>query len=87
MGYICLKTTFPHLKLYLQIYLTLLLTDLRFGKCHEEYGKFSPEHFKVSKLSLKSTEELSVMKMKNDANFEEELTCHFKVDMQKFDKV
>ena len=71
-------------------------TDLWFGKWHEEYGKFSPEHLKVSKLrfwwdpliqswksmSLKSTEELSVMTMKNDAKFEEELTCHFKIDMR-----
>ena len=96
MGYICLKTTFLHLKHYLQIYLTLLSTDLWFGKWHEEYGKFSPEHLKVSKLgfwwdpliqswksmSLKFTEELSVMTMKNDAKFEEELTCHFKIDMR-----
>ena len=50
MGYICLKTTFLHLKHYLQIYLTLLSTDLWFGKWHEEYGNFSPEHLKVSKL-------------------------------------
>ena len=63
-------------------------TDLWFGKWHEEYGKFSPEQLKVSKLgfwwdpliqsrkgmSLKSTEELCVMTMKNDAKFEEELT-------------
>ena len=27
-------------------------TDLWFGKWHEEYGKFSPEHLKVSKLGL-----------------------------------
>ena len=33
-------------------------------------------------LNLKSTEKLSVMKMKNYAKFEEELTCHFKVDMR-----
>ena len=33
-------------------------------------------------MSLKFIEELSVMTMKNDANFEEELTCHFKVDMR-----
>ena len=33
-------------------------------------------------MSLKSTEELSVMTMKNDAKFEEELTCHFKTDMR-----
>ena len=32
-------------------------------------------------MSLKSTEELSVMKAKNYAKFEEELACHFKVDM------
>ena len=69
--------------------------DLWFGKWHEEFGKFSPEHWKVSKLglswdpfvqnrkcmSLKFTEELCVMKMKNDAKFEEELTCQFKIDM------
>ena len=69
---------------------------LWFGKWNEEYGKYSPEHLKVSKLglwwdpliqnrkrmSLKSTEELCVMTMKNDAKFEEELTCHFKIDMR-----
>ena len=33
-------------------------------------------------MSLKFTEELSVMTMKNDAKFEEELTCHFKVVMR-----
>ena len=71
-------------------------TDLWFGKWHEEYGKFSPEHLKVSKsglwwdpliqnrkrMSLKSTEELCAMIMKNDAKFEEELSCHFKTDMR-----
>ena len=71
-------------------------TDLWFGKWHEEYGKFSPEQLKVSKLaywwdpliqsrksvSLKSTEKLFVMTMKNDAKFEEELICHFKIDMR-----
>ena len=53
-----------------------------FGKWHEEFGKFSPEQLKVSKLelwwdpliqsrksvSLNITEELCVMEMKNDAN-------------------
>ena len=96
MGYICLKTTFLHIKRYLQIYLTLLSTNLWFGKWHEEYGKFSPEHFKVSKLgfwwdplirswkimSLKSTKELFVIAMKNDAKFAEKLTGHLKVDMK-----
>ena len=54
-------------------------TDLWFGKWHEEFGKFSPEHWKVSKLglwwdpfvqsrkymNLKFKEELCVMTMKN----------------------
>ena len=70
-------------------------TDLWFGKWHEEYGKFSPEHLKASELwlwwnpliqsresmSSKFTEELRFMTMKNDAKSEEELTCHFKIDM------
>ena len=34
-------------------------------------------------MSLKFTEELCVMTMKNDVKFEEELTCHFKIDMRK----
>ena len=33
-------------------------------------------------MNLKSTEELCVMKMKNDAKFEEELTCQFKIEMK-----
>ena len=33
-------------------------------------------------MSLKFTEELWVMKMKNNAKFEEELTCHFNIDMR-----
>ena len=55
-----------------------------FKKWHKEFGKFSPEHSKVSKLglwwglfvqsrkcmSLKFTEELCVMTMKNDTKFE-----------------
>ena len=92
-GYICLKTTFLHLKSYLQIYLTLLWIDLWFGKWHEEYGRFFPEYSKLGfwwdpliqtwrSMNLKSTEELSVMTMKNYTKFEEELTCDFKVDMR-----
>ena len=71
-------------------------TDLWFQKWHKEFRKFSPGHLKLSKLelwwdsfiqsrkcmSLKFTEELCIMTMKNDANFEEELTCHFKIDMR-----
>ena len=33
-------------------------------------------------MSLKFTAQLPVMAMKNDAKFEEELTCYFKVDMR-----
>ena len=33
-------------------------------------------------MSLKFTEELNVMTMKNDAKFKRELTCHFKTDMR-----
>ena len=67
-----------------------------FGKQHEEFGKFLPEHSKVSKMglpwgsciqsrksmSLKFTEELYALTMKNDEKFEEELTCRFKTDMR-----
>ena len=71
-------------------------TDLWFGKWLEEFGKFSPEYMKFSKLglsldpfihsrkcmSLKFKRELCVMTMKNDAKLEIELTCHFKIDMR-----
>ena len=33
-------------------------------------------------MSLKFTGELCVMTVKNDAKLEEELTCHFKIDMR-----
>ena len=71
-------------------------SDLLFGKWHEEFGKFSPEHTEVSNLglllgpfiqnrkcmSLKFTGKLCVMTLKNDANFEEELTYQFKIDIK-----
>ena len=61
----------------------------------EKFGKYSPEHLKMSKLelwwdsfvqsrkgmTLKFTGELYVMTMKNNAKFEEELTRQFKIDM------
>ena len=70
-------------------------SDLWFGKWHEQIGKFSPKQTEVSKLglllgpfiqsrkchTLKFTGELCVMTMKNDAKFEKELTCQFKIDM------
>ena len=60
-------------------------TDLQFGKWHEKFGKFSLEHLKVPKLglwwdpfvqsrkfmSLKFTEELCLVIMKNDRKTEE----------------
>ena len=69
--------------------------DLRLPKWHEEFGNFSPKHLKNLKLrlwwdpfiqsrkcmTLKFTEELRVMKMKNDAKLEEELTCRFRIGM------
>ena len=33
-------------------------------------------------MTLKFAEKLCVMTMKNNAKFEEELTCHFKTDMR-----
>ena len=74
------------------------ITDLWFGKWHEEFDKISPGHSKMSKLglwwdpfvqsrkcmSLKLTEELCVMTMKYDTKIEEELTCRFKIDMRNF---
>ena len=33
-------------------------------------------------MSLKFTEELCAVTMKNDIKFEEELTCRFKIDMR-----
>ena len=67
-----------------------------FEKRHEKFGKFLPEHLKVSKLELwwdpfiqsrkgmnfKFTEELCVMTMNNNAKFEGKLTFHFKSDMR-----
>ena len=71
-------------------------TDCGLKNYMRKFGNFSPEHSKVSKLglwwgpffqsgkciSLKFTEELCVMTMTNDAKFEEELTCHFKIDIR-----
>ena len=75
-------------------------TDLWFGKWHEEFGEILTEHWKMSKLglcwnplvqsrncmSLKFTEELCVMTMKNDTKIEEKLTSRFKIDMMNLTK-
>ena len=66
-----------------------------FQKWHEKFGNFSPEHY-VSKwelwwhlfvksgkcMSLKFTGKLCVITRKNDEKSEEELTCHFKIDIR-----
>ena len=71
-----------------------------FGKWHEGFGKFSPEYSKVSKLglwwntfiqsrksmSLKFTEELSVMAMKNDAKFLKGMDLSFQNWHEEFDE-
>ena len=41
-------------------------------------GSFNP---KLKKYELKIYRGVSAMTMKNDAKFEEEFTCNFKVDM------
>ena len=43
-------------------------------------GSFYPKQTKGT--SLKVTEDLCVMAMKNDAKFEKKLTCRFKTDMR-----
>ena len=72
--------------------------DFSFQNWHKGFDKFWPEHSQVSKLklwwdlfaqsrkcmTLKLTEELCVMTMKNDTKIEEELTCRFKIDMRNF---
>ena len=72
--------------------------DLLLRKWKEEFGKFSPEHWKVSKLelwwdpfvqsrkcmSLKFTEKLCGMTMKNDTKIEEDFTCRFNTDIRNF---
>ena len=37
-------------------------------------------------MSLKFTRDLCVMTMKNDAKFDKELTCQFKIEHEEFDK-
>ena len=69
-------------------------TDFWFREWHKEQGKFSPELLKNLRIgtlmgpfihcrkcmSLKFTRKFRVMTAKNDAKFEEELTCLFKID-------
>ena len=69
-------------------------TDLWFGKSQEEFTKFLPEHLRVSKLELWWGLFIQILKcmimcfttIKNNTNFEEELTCRFKIDMRNFYK-
>ena len=52
MGYICLKTTFLHLKHYLQIYLTLLSADLWFGKMRRGIWQIFIRSFEILKIGI-----------------------------------
>ena len=49
-----------------------------------EIGTFKRTPFIQSRkcMNLKFTGELRFMRIKNDAKFEEELTCQFKIDMR-----
>ena len=87
------KVIFHNTRVWCKIWRKVYLC---FEKWHEEFGKFSPEHTKVSKLglslgplmqswkfmSLKFTGELYVMTMKNDAKFEKKLACQLKIDIR-----
>ena len=54
---------------------------LTFGKSHEELGLWWETFIQSKKrMSLKFVVELCVMTMKNDARFEEKLTCRFEID-------
>ena len=71
-------------------------SDLWFEKWHEEFGKLSLEHTKVSKLglllgpflqsrkcvTLKFTRVLCAMKIKNDTKFGRKFTRLFKIGMK-----
>ena len=64
-----------------------VMQNLQFGKWHEEFGKFSPEHKKISKLGpwwhpfvRIYTGELCVMRIKNDAKIEEVQNWHEEFD-------
>ena len=70
--------------------------NLPFQNWHKEFDKFWPGHSKVSKIltlmgsfwakyilfELKSTEELSFIKLKRDTKCEERLTCCLQNDMR-----
>ena len=79
MGCICLKTTFLHLKLYFQIYLTLLSTDLWFGKWHEEYGKIFSRALKIGILMGSFNPNLKKYELKIDRG----VICHDNEELRK----
>ena len=72
-------------------------TELCFQKWNEEFSKFLPEHLWKPKIwglwwdpfiqsrkcmTLKFTGEFCLITIKNNAKFEEELNCPFKIDMR-----
>ena len=90
-----------HLKSAEELSFMTLKSHAKFQEKHEEFGKFSPHHSKVSKLgllrgtfiqsrncmSIKFTGELCVMIMKNDEKFEKELTCQIKNWHEEFNRL
>ena len=57
----------------------LLTAHLKFHQICTFIGSFFRKHINII---LKSTEELCLMTLKNDAKFEEELTCRFKIEIR-----
>ena len=72
--------------------------DLSFHNWHKQSDKFWPEYSKISKVFIlmdsfwgivsakKSIEELSFMKLKNNAKFGEKLTCCLKIGIRNLRK-
>ena len=104
MASFCLKLRMYELKNYRGVvchdnekwYKNWIGIDLSVQNWHKEFGKFWPEHLKISKLCTlmgcfwpkyimfepkKSTEDLCLMVLNIDAKHEGKVTCAFKNDM------
>ena len=87
IGPFCAKYKTFDLKKYREVtfYDTEESTDLWFGQWHEEFGKFSSEHLKVSKLVFSwdlFVQSRKLMSYELTENSEEGLTCSFKIDIK-----
>ena len=62
---------------------TRALESLKIATVMQSFNpKYELNIYRGKSMSLTITEELCVMTNKNNAKFEEELTCHFKIDMK-----